>query len=58
MEVSGQPDAPSALSPRIDPAVSIEQEVRGLQSRSGRFGKEKTPLSLLGFEPRIIQPVA
>jgi hypothetical protein len=50
MEVSSQIHAPAALSPgETEPQVLIQKEV-------GRLVEEKHLFSLLGFEPRVVQP--
>ena len=36
----------------------LNSRLGGAQSRSGLSGEEKNFLHLLGFEPRIVQPLA
>jgi hypothetical protein len=52
--MSGQPQAPAALSPAKEHSVHIELDVSGPQSGPGRFGKQQTVLSLPVPEPLII----
>jgi hypothetical protein len=56
MEVSGQPRAPA-----VTPKITLEPQNRrlgGPHSQSEYFGEEKNLLSLLGFIPQIVQPIA
>lgn len=36
----------------------LNERLGGPKSRFGRFGEEKNPLPLSGFEPQTIQPIA
>jgi len=58
MEVSGQPHAPTALCLAKELPVSIEFEARWPQGNSGHSADDKDILSLSGFNPWIIHPVA
>jgi hypothetical protein len=58
MDVSGQLHVPDALSAGKEPQYPLSRRLGGLQSRSGRGGKEKNSQPLPGLEPPIIQPVA
>jgi hypothetical protein len=49
--VSDQPHVPAALTPRSAPAAT-EQTPSGLQSPSGRYGKEKVP-TVPGIDQRF-----
>jgi hypothetical protein len=56
LDVSGQLHAPPTSLPRKDLPVPIGYEVRWPESRSGRGGKEKNSLPLLGIEHRSSNP--
>jgi len=47
MEVSGQLQAPAALSPENEPRFTLDRMLGGPQTRCGHGGEEKTP-SLAG----------
>lgn len=59
VEVNGQVHAPAVLppGPREKPPAPIVQDIGGPLSRSRRFGEEKNPLPLRGFDPWFVQPV-
>ena len=54
MVEAGQRQAPAALLPG-KPRYPLYRRLGGPQGRSGRLRKISTPL---GFDPRIVQPVA
>jgi hypothetical protein len=55
--VSGQHHGPAAFYSREkDPRYPLGRRLGGLQSRSGRRGKKKDPLSLPGTEHRSFSP--
>jgi hypothetical protein len=56
MEVSGQPQAPTALPTGIGPRYPLDTRLDGSQSRSGHCGEEKNFLPLPRNEPRPSNP--
>jgi hypothetical protein len=57
LDVSGQLQAPAALSAGISPRYPSVRRLRGPQGRSRRFGDEKNLVSA-GIRTPAIQPVA
>jgi hypothetical protein len=57
MEVNGQLHAPAALPPGKEQLVPLDRRLGGLQSSSGRGGKDKNSQPLPGLEFQIIQTV-
>jgi hypothetical protein len=53
MEVSGQLDAPAALSPGKQPPVPIGEEGGWVPKSAWIFWREKDVLPLSGMEPRL-----
>lgn len=49
---------PSSLTSRKQLQVPTEYEVFGSWNQFGHFGEERNVVSLLGFKPWIVQPVA
>jgi hypothetical protein len=58
MEVSGKLHTLATFTHRREPRYPLNRRLAGLQTQSGHFGEEKNLLILLGFKPRIIQPIA
>jgi len=58
MEVSDQPHIPATVCLGKELPVSIEWEARWPQGNSGHSEDDKDILSLSGFYPSIIHPVA
>ena len=58
MEVCGQIRASAASPQEKKPGDASNRRLGGSQSRYGRLGKEENFLTLVGFEPRIVQTVA
>jgi len=57
MGVSGQPNIPAALLPEKEPLLHTGYEVRWAPEAGRMTWRTEKYLSLLGFEPLIIQPV-
>ena len=55
MGVGGQRHFPAALTPEKETQNQLYTWLSGTQGRSGRVRKISPPL---GFDPRIVQPVA
>ena len=57
MEVNGHPNTQATLPWGGSPWYPFNSRLGGPQSHSGNFEEEMNLLNVLGFEPRIVQPV-
>jgi hypothetical protein len=55
MEMSGQFDAPVALTPEKELRYTFHRKLSGPQSQSGCCREENKHLSILGIEPRFLR---
>jgi len=58
MEMSFRLKAPATLPTGEEPRYPLNRRLGEPQSRSGRLAEEAALLDQLGFELRIVQPVA